>query len=92
MTNLKSVTIEKNGGFEVYQKLRFEFKFNICLMADRDMLKHFYGIEFTNKEWDEFLKLCDDFYLENKHNWTNEVIKKWKRVKSKKLNSQKLVA
>jgi hypothetical protein len=56
------------------------------------MLKHFYGIEFTNKEWDEFLKLCDEFYLDNKHNWTNEVIKKWKRVKSKKLNSQKLAA
>lgn len=92
MTSLKSVTIGKNGGFEVYQKLRFEFKFNICLMADRDMLKHYYGIEFTNKEWDEFLKLCDDFYLENKHNWTNDVIKKWKRVKTKKNNSQKVAA
>jgi hypothetical protein len=32
-------------------------------MADRDMLKHFYGIEFTNKEWDEFLKLCDELIL-----------------------------
>ncbi|MHA8054726.1 hypothetical protein VR611_02140 [Aquirufa nivalisilvae] len=92
MITNKSVSIEKNGGFEMYQKLRFEFRFNICLMADRDMLKHFYGIEYTNKEWDEFLKLCDDFYLENKHNWTNEVIKKWKRVKAKKLNSQKLAA
>jgi hypothetical protein len=92
MNAVKSVTIGKNGGFEVYQKLRFESKFNICLMADRDMLKHFYGIEFTNKEWDEFLKLCDEFYLDNKHNWTNEVIKKWKRVKSKKRNSQKLAA
>ncbi len=89
---LEKFSPTKNLGFEVYQKLRFEFKFNICLMADRDMLKHFYGIEFTNKEWDEFLKLCDDFYMENKHNWTNEVIKKWKRVRSKKLNSQKLAA
>lgn len=89
---LEKFSPTKNLGFEVYQKLRFEFKFNICLMADRDMLKHFYGIEFTNKEWDEFLKLCDDFYLENKHNWTNEVIKKWKRGKSRKLNSQKLAA
>ena len=89
---LEKFSPTKNLGFEVYQKLRFESKFNICLMADRDMLKHFYGIEFTNKEWDEFLKLCDEFYLENKHNWTNEVIKKWKRVKSKKLNSQKLAA
>jgi hypothetical protein len=89
---LEKFSPTKNLGFEVYQKLRFESKFNICLMADRDMLKHFYGIEFTNKEWDEFLKLCDEFYLDNKHNWTNEVIKKWKRVKSKKLNSQKLEA
>jgi hypothetical protein len=89
---LEKFSPTKNLGFEVYQKLRFESKFNICLMADRDMLKHFYGIEFTNKEWDEFLKLCDEFYLDNKHNWTNEVIKKWKRVKSKKLNSQKLAA
>lgn len=89
---LEKFSPTKNLGFEVYQKLRFESKFNICLMADRDMLKHFYGIEFTNKEWDEFLKLCDEFYLENKHNWTNEVIKKWKRIKSKKLNSQKLAA
>ena len=89
---LEEFSPTKNLGFEVYQKLRFESKFNICLMADRDMLKHFYGIEFTNKEWDEFLKLCDEFYLDNKHNWTNEVIKKWKRVKSKKLNSQKLAA
>ena len=89
---LEKFSPTKNLGFEVYQKLRFEFKFNICLMADRDMLKHFYGIEFTNKEWDEFLKLCDDFYLENKHNWTNEVIKKWKRGKSRKLNSQKSAA
>jgi hypothetical protein len=89
---LEKFSPTKNLGFEVYQKLRFESKFNICLMADRDMLKHFYGIEFTNKEWDEFLKLCDEFYLENKHNWTNDVIKKWKRVKSKKLASQKLAA
>ena len=89
---LEKFSPTKNLGFEVYQKLRFESKFNICLMADRDMLKHFYGIEFTNKEWDEFLKLCDEFYLDNKHNWTNEVIKKWKRVKSKKLASQKLAA
>ncbi len=89
---LEKFSPTKNLGFEVYQKLRFESKFNICLMADRDMLKHFYGIEFTNKEWDEFLKLCDEFYLDNKHNWTNEVIKKWKRVKPKKLNSQKLAA
>ena len=89
---LEKFSPTKNLGFEVYQKLRFESKFNICLMADRDMLKHFYGIEFTNKECDEVLKLCDEFYLDNKHNWTNEVIKKWKRVKSKKLNSQKLAA
>jgi len=88
----KSLSIGKNGGFEVYQKLRFEQKLNICLMADRDMLRHFFGVEFTNKDWDEFLKMSDEFYLENKHSWTNEIIKKWKRVKSKKINTNKLVA
>lgn len=92
MIKTRTISIGKNGGFEMYQKLRFEFKFNICLMADRDMLKHFYGVELTNKEWDEFLKLCDEFYLENKHNWINDLIKKWKKVKSKKGSIQKLVA
>jgi uncharacterized protein YdaU (DUF1376 family) len=88
----KSLSIGKNGGFEVYQKLRFEQKLNICLMADRDMLRHFFGVEFTNKEWDDFLKMCDEFYLENKHSWTNEIIKKWKRAKSKKQNSIKMAS
>lgn len=54
MNTVKSVTIGKNGGFEVFQKLRFEYKLNLCLMADRDMLRHFFGVEFTNKEWDDF--------------------------------------
>jgi uncharacterized protein YdaU (DUF1376 family) len=61
-------------------------------MADRDMLRHFFGVEFTNKEWDDFLKMCDEFYLENKHSWTNEIIKKWKRAKSKKQNSIKMTS
>ena len=86
----KSLSIGKNGGFEVYQKLRFEQKLNICLMADRDMLRHFFGVEFTNKDWDEFLKMSDEFYLDNKHNWTNEIIKKWKRKQqSKKMTLEK---
>ena len=92
MNAVKSVTIGKNGGFEVFQKLRFEYKLNLCLMADRDMLKHFFGVEFTNKEWDDFLKLCDEFYLDNKHQWTGEIIKKWKRKQSvKKKTLQKEV-